>query len=715
MLSYPDPFGRKALAAAFDDGHDIAPAAYLAVEQINNRSDLLSDYQVKLLPLDGGCEVTERTVIGINNLVCSCEPVVGIIGPSCGTSALIVGEYTGRDQFSMITIHYGERNILGHREMFPFAFGMLGSNFITIQAFTKLVIRNDWSRIVLLYSEDDLDLSEVSVGIEKNIKDTPGFEIAFTSPIYDSFIPLQEIKDSFARVIIVLSSAEATLQTLCLAFHEGMIFPKYQWVFKERFKNDFTKITFSYGGKNYFCTEEDISVILYGSINIVWSLGSNVRNRTTKDSLISVEYEEGYEKQRNLYMNEYNVSSMPVEWARGIYDAVWSLAFALNSSLGEINMNLTQIVPGSNVLAQSIANHMSEIDFQGVSGGIDFDNETGFNTARQINIRHFGAAKSSTLIGFYASKELVILNNTAPKFISATFDKKEEHVSIAVAVPFLIIAITMLLFAVPIQVINIIYRNHSSIKATSPNLNHLIFIGCYLTVIGMVLFFVAENIWQHTHMHPLKSSICNAVQWFTNVGTSMIIGTACLKTWRLYRIYISSKRVLRLSPKAMTDPVLGAAVVAFALADLLICLLWTSVDPLRSTVVTRIEISQESELPVIITTVVCRSKWEVYWVGVLIGYKCVLIGCSTVLAMLTKIKKKEFQTRNIVMLDYLFAIMYGLGIPIYTVLVVIGVHVSVLFAITCVVSNTIMYSCLFVLFLPSVVPLIREKIIKHPA
>ena len=61
---------------------------------------------------------------------------------------------------------------------------------------------------------------------------------------------------------------------------------------------------------------------------------------------------------------------MPVEWARGIYDAAWLLAFALNSSLNELNMNLTQIVPGSEPLAQAIANHISEIDFQGVSGSI---------------------------------------------------------------------------------------------------------------------------------------------------------------------------------------------------------------------------------------------------------------------------------------------------------------------------------------------------------
>ena len=87
MLSFPDPLGRKSFTSNFDDGHDTAPAAYLAVEQINNQSDLLSDYQVQLIPLDGGCTVTERTIVGINNLACNCEPIVGIVGPSCGTSA----------------------------------------------------------------------------------------------------------------------------------------------------------------------------------------------------------------------------------------------------------------------------------------------------------------------------------------------------------------------------------------------------------------------------------------------------------------------------------------------------------------------------------------------------------------------------------------------------------------------------------------------------
>ena len=98
-----------------------------------------------------------------------------------------------------------------------------------------------------------------------------------------------------------------------------MIFPKYQWIFKELFENDFMETSFSYEGKHYICSEEEIMTSIHGSINIVWSLSPD---RTVDDRLASVDYEEGYKRQRNLYVNEYNVRSMPVEWARGIYDAV---------------------------------------------------------------------------------------------------------------------------------------------------------------------------------------------------------------------------------------------------------------------------------------------------------------------------------------------------------------------------------------------------------
>ena len=712
MLSYPDPLGRETLAAAFDDGHEIAPAAYLAIEQINNRSDILSDYQIEVIRLDGGCTVTERTVIGMNRLACSCEPIVGIIGPSCGTSALTVGELTGRDQFSMVTIHYGEKSIFGDRTIFPFAFAMLGSNFITIQAFTELIMHNHWTRIALLYSEEDSDLGEVSLGIENNIKGIEGYEIAFTSPIYETFIPLDAIPPSFARVIIVLASAESTLNTMCLAYHKGMIFPKYQWVFKERFDFDFSETSVHYEGNEYYCSDENVTDSIFRSISLVWSAVAPDNNRTNTDiGLTSTEYVHEYNKSRLEYMLQHGENSTLTDWARGFYDAVWSLAFALNSSLVETNMNLTQIVPGSKMLTQTLAEHMFNVDFQGISGQVRFDNKTGSNIAGELNIYQFGEEKMTTLVGLFTSGMLKMLNNSTAHFIKSTFDKRSVQVTIAIAVPFLIITVATLLVAIPIQIINIIYREHKTIKATSPNLNHIIFIGCYLTVFGNVLFIVTEG-WQHTD-NPQKSHLCNVIPWFIGVGTSMIIGTVCTKTWRLHRIYASSKRVVRLSPKLLSDPVLGGVVGVFVLIDIVICLVWVSVDPLTSTKTTKLQVSSDEKLPTIDETVTCESTWLIYWSAVFIGYKCLITATAFVLAIFTRIKKKEFKTVNVIVLAYLFAIAFGLGVPMYIIVSVINVGLSIRFTILCLLINTIVYICLFALFLPSIIPLIREKVFHY--
>ena len=713
MLSYPDPLGRESLAAAFDDGHNIAPAAYLAVEQINNRSDILSEYQVKVMRLDGGCTVTERTVIGVNELVCSCKPVVGIIGPSCGTSALTVGDLTNRDKFSIATLHYGEKSIFGDHTIFPYAFGILGSNIITIQAFTDLIVQNHWTRIVLLYSEDDEDLREVSTGIEKNIKSTPGYDVAYTSVITDEFIPLEEIRQSYARVIIVLSSAESTLHTLCRAYHEGMIFPKYQWVFKERYADDdFYATSFNYNRIQYSCTDENINDSVFGSINFVWSAVSVENDRINTDvGLNSSEYEHQYTQQRDKYMHEYKVNSTLTEWARGFYDAVWSLALALNSSLIELDVNLTQTVTGSKVLAQTIAKHMLSVDFQGISGRVKFDNKTGSNIAGELNVYQFVEEKSSTLIGFHVSGTLTMLNTTTPIFIESTFGDKRVQVSIAIAVPFLIVTVATLIVAVPIHIINIVYREHKTIKATSPNLNHIIFLGCYLTVLGTTLLIITEA-WQHT-ANPSKARLSNIIPWLLSIGTSMIIGTVTTKTWRLHRIYASSKRVLRLSPKLMTDPVLGGAVGVFVAIDILICSIWMGIDPLTSIQETSIQESGGDKLPSIVVTVTCNSKWLIYWSSVLIGYKCVLTACSFILALFTRIKKKEFKTINIIIMAYLFAITFGLGVPMYTIVSFINLGIMVRFIILCLLINTIVYICLFALFLPSIVPLIREKVFHY--
>ena len=150
MLSFPDPQGRPSFTSSFDDGHDIAPAVYLAVKQVNNRTDLLKDYDIEILRLDGGCDVCGRTVIGVNELVCSRKNIVGIIGPSCEGSSKTVSQLTNHENFSMITINYGGQNAgIGN---YSYAFEILGSRSMFSMAFAELIKYNNWTNYAILYS-----------------------------------------------------------------------------------------------------------------------------------------------------------------------------------------------------------------------------------------------------------------------------------------------------------------------------------------------------------------------------------------------------------------------------------------------------------------------------------------------------------------------------------------------------------------------------------
>ena len=70
---------------------------------------------------------------------------------------------------------------------------------------------------------------------------------------------------------------------------------------------------------------------------------------------------------------------------------MWSLAFALNSSLEELDVNLTQIKTGSNLLAQTISKHMVSFKFRGIYGRINFDNNNrvSLNTETTVNIYQY--------------------------------------------------------------------------------------------------------------------------------------------------------------------------------------------------------------------------------------------------------------------------------------------------------------------------------------
>ena len=700
MLSFPDPQGRPSFAASFDDGHDIAPAVYLAVKQVNNRTDLLKDYDVELLRLDGGCDVRGRTVVGVNELVCNRKNIVGIIGPSCRGSSRTVSQFTNHEDFSMITINYGGQNAgIG---TYPYAFGILGSRAMHSMAFAELIKHNNWTRYAVLYSGSNLYYSNLGKGLLNSMTSPTDFPPSFTSTIYaDSYIPLGEVKEYFLRVVIIIDSPRVILRTLCLAYHEGLVFPSYQWVFHGTVPQDFSSTLFTYQGRSYSCSKSEINISLNGSINFFLNALQDDGDEVTDTER---DYRDGYELQTIAYSNESSVPSKTTEWAKGFYDAVWALAYALNSSLMELNSSLSDYELGSAVLAESIRSHMFDLEFRGVSGNIKFDSSTGFNEEGFFNVLQYKDNKSYTRIGLYKDGQLEFLPNISLSsiFIDSRFKEYYIRIDVSVAAAILTITAATLVLLISAQIVNTRYRNHRIIKASSPNFNHLIFIGGYTIIAGIVLYTVDnfQHIGETVQLH-----ICNLVSVLLSAGVTLVLGTSCTKTWRLNRIYVHSKRCDNRDIKSIKGYVLVGFICALVAVDLLVCTLWRTIDPLTSRMNQTLNILKVGDEPVMVVDSVCHSAYEEYWLVVLTIPKVLLILASFLLALKTQINITEFKISNAVILSYCLTVLFCLGLPTYIVIHFAKVSVLIAVEVISISLNLLIWVCIIIIL---ILPLIKS-------
>ncbi len=674
MLSFPDPQGRISFNSPFDDGHDIAPAVYLAVKQVNNQTDLLKQYDVKILRLDGGCDNLPRTAISANELICGCQSVIGIIGPSCDESSKTVNQLTNREGFSMITISYGDGENAGTGN-YSYAFGILGTpNSLSSMAIAELIKHNNWTNYAMLYTAKYSDIS-------RDIISFSGFEPRYSSLMYhDTHIPLRIVKKSYSRVIVVLANPPTIARVLCLAYHEDMFLPDYQWVFHGTIQQDFAKTSFTYQGMQYVCDDYKFSISVNGSISLFLNVLQDIEEDREGDYILD-NYYEGYKLETVEYSKEFSVNSTTTEWARGFYDAVWALAYALNGSLVDLNASLSEFKLGSPILAESIKNHMLNLDFHGISGNIKFNNSTGFNEGGFLNVIQYEEHQKPRKIGTFKDGKLNITSSAY--FINSLFKKHLDQINGIVMSCILIFTVVTLILLISAQIINIRYRNHKGIKASSPTLKHLIFIGGYMIAIGVVIYALETRLWV---LYPvIGRQVCSLVPSLFSVGITLCLGTVCIKTWRLNRIYIHSKRFDTGDIKSIKGYLLLGFLITLVVIDILVCILWRFIDP-QSPSKEKMIIGNEEERTILIEQV-CHSDYEAYWYATLLAPKVLLVLASLILALSTQMNIEEFKTDNVVVFSFFLAAIFGLGIPIFAIAIVSHVSINISTAVLSVCLN----------------------------
>lgn len=712
VLMAPFPAERPKDDPSWVSGHIAEPAVELALNQINERSDILADYELSMIASDtacsGGYEVWRAFVDSLRDE----RQIVGIVGPGCTEPAIAVATMASRPSFSLVAITPSATSPQLESPSFVNTFATISSSSAYVEVFKQLMAANNWNHVSVLYDERRgyfLDtFRKFSAVVNQDTTSINMTHIVFQSPVYagmtEIFLPIEDIKEKDrGRVILSFAATKTARIMMCLAYHLEMTYPTYQWVFHDRTVSQFLKsgIDFKYNGVNYKCTAEEIAKAINGSLLVQYKIESEDDEVITHTGQSFGEFEDTYVEE--LIRRGVNISDAPLNYGNTNYDATWAFALALNKTASRIDLKSYR--HGQPAITEEIRKDLYTVRFHGASGPIQFDSATR-SPITDIDVYQITlipqANKTKTLVAQY-NGTLYLLPTVSPVYINDTFDSVQVYIHTSLGIIVILITLALLCFAVVLHVTNTAWYKYGSIKATSPNISHLIFSGCYLFGLSIIVYSV-----QHTFSLSdlIYSVLCNAFRWCLLMGYTLIFGTVLVKVWRVYRLF---KHFRNESPGWMvSDNALVVFVVIILCVDIGICIVWDVIDPfMYSSYVQSRE--QINKIPSLLIRSKCSCTHFNWWVGIVGTYKGTIAVLLVVFSILNrKIRRRDFQhTRRINILIYSLTMMGGVLFPVFFLLQGGDIHIS--FTILCLMLSTaILMSCL-VLFVPPVGLVIKEK------
>lgn len=695
-----------------DTGRDLLPAVQLAVEYINCEEDLLKGYKLVLIEADGGCDIVDRGVESYVKQVLysghgrygdGAQTISGIIGPACLESASTISSLTNRPSLRLPNIHLVNSLRFQSRTAFPLTFGILGSSVDLVETVFTLMKSNGWMKISLLYEVGDPSFLETVNYLKERIHaDTSLGKLQFDSPISDNFLPVEDIAQRSARIIVVLASTSLVQKVMCHAYKKMLLNPTYQWMI---LGNTFSEIkdantSFTYEDTLYNCSNQELTdIALKNSLFINYSVIDHTPK--TDVGINYREYSVQYRKQLHLYNNYTNYTLIEQPQSTLVYDAVWALAFALNTTMkdnrgGGLSPN---VCFGSNC---GIASTLSAHTFQGISGYIDINNATGYNQ-RRVNIFQVIDSGMERHIGQYLSGNLTIFN-TSVYFLVDTNLVEYVRVKWEVAAFFTIVTLIQLVIIIGLHIISIVNRNYKSIKATNPKLHHLVFTGCYLIILSEMVFVWALKTIKSSSLEQEATVCLVTLVWLLPLSWTLIFATLTAHAWRLYRIFTHFTN----PGQYISDWALYSIISVQLGIDLLLATLWSVLDP---TVSIPLETSMVSSEGIPIITTMCVNNYQFVWFTLLLAYKMFQISVLFLFCVLTKnIKAKGFTTSNYKVASYLICTVFVVLTTIYTLLYYTNAEIHADFVVYCVHVNSILFLCTAFILFPPVFPLLRERL-----
>lgn len=718
LLPYPAPEGREALQPSWDEGPTLYLSEQLAVELINKNDSILCGYTLKLLQGDSGCDIRSKANEAFfEDVLYRQQPApLGIVGPGCSNSALTVSALSGRRELSILTIHIAGSLLLADRMTYNYSFGTLDSTEVFVQASLALMRQNNWEPVGVLYDESRLYYASTVRRFEEELRSANMSWIS--SAVYDTFIPLDVLVQDNIRVIFLFVGPDFLSKIFCLAYHLEILYPIYQFVVVSRVTDEIQPLSFKYMDRTITCTESDIAKAINGSLIVHYQLESD--EKTTDVGLSHKQFLDIY-KERVLEYNT-NVLSQNLTadeliqtsfWAASYFDAVWSMALALNSSVETTDLiNSGGHVYGSE-LADILKENLLEQDFNGLSGRITYNHSSGY-VIRNVNVYQIDSSRQMNLIAYYAKlNDTIVLTSADGKFINATFRTESTIVAVSLTIGGIFLSILVLSFIVTLtlHILTVIHRDQKSVKASSTKLSHIAFFGCYILCFAGLVTFMVECL-SGIISAAAECHLFHVLNAASTIGGTLLFGPICARTWRLYRIYVHFKNPGRF----ISDWFLLSVVLILSALNLIVVILSATIDPFRpgntaTTYFHEILDSEGNTVEIVLVervVVDCVQDSFFFWFGFSFLFAVSLMIFAFWLAVFTRnIPHKDFQTQSIMLLVYLLSGFATVGLLLYFVFMI---NILQFIVLSTILTLSVLFSCLL-LFLPPLYPVL--KIQKH--
>ncbi|XP_055682900.1 gamma-aminobutyric acid type B receptor subunit 1 [Lutzomyia longipalpis] len=687
-------------------GQACMPAAKLALDDVNNQTDLLPGFKLTLHSNDSECEPGLGASVMYNLLYNKPQKLMLLAG--CSTVCTTVAE--AAKMWNLIVLCYGASSpALSDRSRFPTLFRTHPSATVHNPTRIKLMEKFGWSKIAILQQAEEVFISTVE-DLENRCKEA-GIEIVTRqSFLSDPTDAVRNLRRQDARIIVGLFYVVAARRVLCEMYKQQLYGRAYVWFFIGWYEDNWYEGNLE--NENISCTKEQMKLAAEGHLTteaLMW----NQNNRKTISGMTSEDFRkrlnealiaEGYDISHKRYPEGYQEAPLA-------YDAVWSVALAFNKTMERLKWrkkSLKDFTYTDKDIADEIYAAMNSTQFLGVSGRVAFSSQGDRIALTQVEQMIDG---QYVKLGYYDTQvdNLTWLNMEQWAGGKVPQDRTiVRRVLRTVSLPLFVCMSTIsscgILVALALIVFNIWNRHRRVIQSSHPVCNTIMLFGVITCLVSVILLGI-DGRFVGPDVYP---QVCQARAWLLAAGFTLAYGAMFSKVWRVHRFTTKTKtdpKQKKVEPWKLYTMVSGLLSV-----DLVIMLTWQLYDPLQRRLETfplEDPISTNDDVKIRPELEHCESENNSIWLGVIYGFKGLILVFGLFLAYETRsIKVKQINdSRYVGMSIYNVVVLCLITAP---VAMVIASQQDASFAF---VALAVIFCCflsMLLIFVPKVIEVIRH-------